>query len=814
MVGGLTTMQQGQLRDLCHYLLATQRNKISLEELTDERYNPAECTALPDDFPILNVSAVKSPRLIYRSHFADSLAVIPTIEALSNANASEKIFKLQHSNAKGHERKLRLANPSEASAGAPSSESRGSRLRILDLGTGGGLPGLVLAIARPDWEITLVDSVKRKCAFIQDTAARLGLANVTVVAERGEFLSSLRQGRRHIGHLLALEQLSKNGTSMETFNQHQSPYGPYLCKPPKGYIAPELVQQALRAAAAYHPNPLPKPTSHDTPYYHAAVLDEITERAPYMYAYDPHIRESYDFVVSRAMANPAMLMEIGMPLIKPRGHLIMMKFVERPRTNVPLEALSKTKYAGATIIERKKSSVIISEPPMKYDPVPQLWASLNNTNPDLVLATRMAHLVGGTKSPKYVDYTQLVPVSHDDITTEATAKEPEEESSENSTESSTLESSTLNKDGTSEQPKNANSSSKCRVLAVVQKKYYTPVCYPREGTALGAAPPKQPQTKPAKGEGVALAKPFTAAVVHRVAEQLIRARGLRLALDQDSAQVYDLDQDDAAALADTLLQPQLYEDLTKTENDGRDQAAQTKQAKREAAQKRAEQLESQRAKKQEARRLSEARARAWRLAAVREGEAGDSTTLKEHSTANFEEDSFDRTPVPGSSEEAVNRRSWKGQVTAPTSKPTSKPSTSSKAKSSRTTRRDEDIIGVKVDLKNNPIAAALAARAQGSLEREENLRERLEREEREMRDIRKKAEKEWSVAYRSSTATKQTEAEPSSSDDWTSAADVGIDEVKRWEAFIRSEKRKSEMAAKREAEAASKAPPTAPSTTE
>jgi len=51
---------------------------------------------------------------------------------------------------------------------------------VLDVGAGGGLPGLVLAIARPDLKVSLIDTVHKKTAFLTQVKAELGLANVTV----------------------------------------------------------------------------------------------------------------------------------------------------------------------------------------------------------------------------------------------------------------------------------------------------------------------------------------------------------------------------------------------------------------------------------------------------------------------------------------------------------------------------------------------------------------------------------------------------------------------------------------------------------
>ena len=58
--------------------------------------------------------------------------------------------------------------------------------RLADLGSGAGFPGLALAIALPDLNVALVESVTRKCAFLERAAACLELGNVHVVAERVE----------------------------------------------------------------------------------------------------------------------------------------------------------------------------------------------------------------------------------------------------------------------------------------------------------------------------------------------------------------------------------------------------------------------------------------------------------------------------------------------------------------------------------------------------------------------------------------------------------------------------------------------------
>lgn len=56
----------------------------------------------------------------------------------------------------------------------------------LDVGCGAGLPGLVLAIARPDWSFTLLDSNSKKTSFVQQATIELGLHNVSVRCARVE----------------------------------------------------------------------------------------------------------------------------------------------------------------------------------------------------------------------------------------------------------------------------------------------------------------------------------------------------------------------------------------------------------------------------------------------------------------------------------------------------------------------------------------------------------------------------------------------------------------------------------------------------
>ena len=58
--------------------------------------------------------------------------------------------------------------------------------RVGDVGSGAGLPGLVLAIARPDVDFVLIEPMERRTAWLNDQVSALDLKNVTVVRDRAE----------------------------------------------------------------------------------------------------------------------------------------------------------------------------------------------------------------------------------------------------------------------------------------------------------------------------------------------------------------------------------------------------------------------------------------------------------------------------------------------------------------------------------------------------------------------------------------------------------------------------------------------------
>jgi len=78
--------------------------------------------------------------------------------------------------------------------------------RVGDVGSGAGLPGVVLAIARPDVELTLIEPMERRTDWLQSEVDRMGLDNVTVLRARAEDLPGS-------GALLPLDQVTARAVS-------------------------------------------------------------------------------------------------------------------------------------------------------------------------------------------------------------------------------------------------------------------------------------------------------------------------------------------------------------------------------------------------------------------------------------------------------------------------------------------------------------------------------------------------------------------------------------------------------------------------
>jgi len=67
--------------------------------------------------------------------------------------------------------------------------------RIADLGSGGGLPAIPIAILQPDWRLTLIEAIRKKTAFLQHVRGKLKLKNIEVLSERVEDVAVQQPGQ-------------------------------------------------------------------------------------------------------------------------------------------------------------------------------------------------------------------------------------------------------------------------------------------------------------------------------------------------------------------------------------------------------------------------------------------------------------------------------------------------------------------------------------------------------------------------------------------------------------------------------------------
>jgi len=120
---------------------------------------------------VYNLTAVREAERMVSHHLLDSLAVVGTLDGL----VVELSPSPQPSPLKG-----------EPPAGDKGANVMPKTINVLDVGSGGGLPGIPLAIARPSLQVTLIDSIAKKTAFLLQAKAELGLDNVNVVTGRAE----------------------------------------------------------------------------------------------------------------------------------------------------------------------------------------------------------------------------------------------------------------------------------------------------------------------------------------------------------------------------------------------------------------------------------------------------------------------------------------------------------------------------------------------------------------------------------------------------------------------------------------------------
>ena len=133
--------------------------RLGLEVPQPARRKLIEYLALIDRWNrVYNLTAVRNPADMLVQHLLDSLAVVAPLRR--------------------HLQDQALAAPG----------TDGPTVRLLDVGSGAGLPGVVLSIVEPRWDVTCVDAVAKKASFIRQVAAELGLPNLIAQHARVEDL--------------------------------------------------------------------------------------------------------------------------------------------------------------------------------------------------------------------------------------------------------------------------------------------------------------------------------------------------------------------------------------------------------------------------------------------------------------------------------------------------------------------------------------------------------------------------------------------------------------------------------------------------
>lgn len=129
----------------------------------------------------------------------DPLDVSSLIEATQRQQLREYLERLLSENEKFN--LTAIADPNDAWARHVIESLRllpllGNAENLMDVGSGGGLPGMVLAIARPKLAVTLLEATGKKARFLEQTVHGLGLSNVSVVCERAETAGQVGGGLR------------------------------------------------------------------------------------------------------------------------------------------------------------------------------------------------------------------------------------------------------------------------------------------------------------------------------------------------------------------------------------------------------------------------------------------------------------------------------------------------------------------------------------------------------------------------------------------------------------------------------------------
>ena len=143
----------------------------------------------------INLTAITADNDIWQKHFADSLTLLPFLKG----NASDTNGSVTNASD---------ANASDANGSDTNSSD--TNISVIDIGTGAGFPGLPIKIMRPDINITLLDSLRKRINFLEDTINRLGF-DIRCIHSRAEDLSknAEHRGRYQIATARAVAKLDK-----------------------------------------------------------------------------------------------------------------------------------------------------------------------------------------------------------------------------------------------------------------------------------------------------------------------------------------------------------------------------------------------------------------------------------------------------------------------------------------------------------------------------------------------------------------------------------------------------------------------------
>lgn len=119
------------------------------------------------------------------------------------------------------------------------------RGQVLDIGSGAGFPGIVVAIVRPDLDVHLAEPMQRRCEWLADVVDDLGLDNVTILQARAEELRG--KGKADVVTARAVANMSKLVRMTSTLI---APHGALVAL--KGRRAPLEVTEAERELRRHH----------------------------------------------------------------------------------------------------------------------------------------------------------------------------------------------------------------------------------------------------------------------------------------------------------------------------------------------------------------------------------------------------------------------------------------------------------------------------------------------------------------------------------------------------------------------------------